>query len=133
MNPNWPVQKFERHVVLPVLFSTMTKLSGLALIAAAAFAVTSAYAGDKEKDGGCCAIHANNAKMDCSQTYAKLNLSAEQKTKMDSLVAKCNKNGCTKESMEAFMKSAEGVLSKEQMATLKAECSKVQERKDAKA
>jgi hypothetical protein len=71
--------------------------------------------------------------MDCTQTYATLNLSAEQKTKMDALVAKCNKNGCTKESMEAFMKSAEGVLSKEQMATLKTECSKMQDKKDAKA
>jgi hypothetical protein len=109
----------------------MTKLTGLALMAAAAFAVTSAYAGDKEKEGGCCATHANN-KMDCSQTYAKLNLSAEQKTKMDALVAKCNKNGCTKESMDEFMKSAEGVLSKEQMATLKAECSKHHD-KEAKA
>jgi hypothetical protein len=113
----------------------MRKFTGLALMAAAAFAVTSAFAGDKEKekDGGCCATHANNAKMDCTQTYAKLNLSAEQKTKMDTLVAKCNKNGCTKESMEAFMKSAEGVLSKEQMATLKTECSKMHEKKDAKA
>lgn len=111
----------------------MIKLSGLALIAAAAFAVTPAYAGDKNKDGGCCATHAkNDAKMDCSQTYAKLNLSAEQKTKMDALVAKCNKDGCTKENMEAFMKSAEGVLSKEQMATLKMECSKAHD-KDAKA
>jgi hypothetical protein len=101
-------------------------------MAAAALAVTSAYAGDKEKEGGCCATHANN-KMDCSQTYAKLNLSAEQKTKMDALVTKCNKDGCTKESMETFMKSAEGVLSKEQLATLKAECSKMHEKKDAKA
>ena len=100
-------------------------------MAAVALAVTSAYAGDKEKDGGCCV---KNAKMDCSQTYAKLNLSADQKTKMDALVAKCNKDGgCTKESMEAFMKSAEGVLSKEQMATLKVECSKMHEKKDAKA
>jgi len=108
----------------------MRKFTGLALMAAAALAVTSAYAGDKEKDGGCCV---KNAKMDCSQTYAKLNLSTEQKTKMDTLVAKCNKDGCTKETMEAFMKSAEGVLSKEQMATLKAECSKMHEKKDAKA
>ena len=101
-------------------------------MAAAALAVTSAYAGDKEKDGGCCATHANN-KMDCSQTYAKLNLSAEQKVKMDSIAAKCNKDGCTKESMEAFMKSAEGILSKEQLATLKAECNKMHDKKDAKA
>jgi hypothetical protein len=110
----------------------MRKFTGLALMAAAALAVTSAYAGDKEKDGGCCATQANN-KMDCTQTYAKLNLSADQKTKMDALVAKCNKDGCTKESMEAFMKSAEGILSKEQMATLKTECSKMHEKKDAKA
>jgi hypothetical protein len=109
----------------------MRKFTGLALLAAAAFAVTPAFAGDKEKDNGCCAKNASN-KMDCSQTYAKLNLSAEQKTKMDTLVAKCNKDGCTKESMEAFMKSAEGVLTKEQMATLKAEC-KMHEKKDAKA
>ena len=100
-------------------------------MAAAAFAVTSAYAGDK-KDGGCCATHANN-KMDCSQTYAKLNLSTEQKTKMDALVSKCNKNGCTKESMDKFMKSAEGVLSKEQFGTLKTECSKMHKDKDKDA
>ena len=107
----------------------MTKFTGLALIAAAALAVTSAYAGDEK---GCCASHAKNEKMDCSKTYAKLNLSAEQKTKMDAIVAKCNKNGCTKESMDEFMKSAEGILSKEQMATLKTECSKHHD-KEAKA
>jgi hypothetical protein len=109
----------------------MRKFTGLALMAAAAFAVAPAFAGDK--DGCCGATHAKNAKMDCTQTYAKLNLSAEQKTKMDALVEKCNKDGCTKESMEAFMKSAEGVLSKEQLATLKAECSRMHEKKDAKA
>ena len=110
----------------------MTKITGLAVLAAAALAVTSAYAGDK-KDGGCCASHAkHDAKMDCSQTFAKLNLSAEQKTKMDALVAKCNKDGCTKESMDAFMKSAEGILTKEQLVTLKAECDRMRD-KDAKA
>jgi hypothetical protein len=108
----------------------MTKFTGLALIAAAAFAVTSANAEDKS----CCATsHAKNEmKMDCSQSYAKLNLSAEQKTKMDALVTKCNKKGCTKESMDEFMKSAEGILSKEQMATFKSECARMHD-KGAKA
>ncbi|MDP9003801.1 MAG: hypothetical protein M3N12_03310 [Verrucomicrobiota bacterium] len=108
----------------------MTKFTGLALIAAAAFAVTSANAEDK----GCCATsHAkNDSKMDCSQTYAKLNLSAEQKTKMEALTTKCNKDGCTKKSMETFMKSAEGILSKDQMATLKTECARMHD-KGAKA
>ena len=52
---------------------------------------------------------------------------------LDAVVEKCNKAGCTKESMEVFMKSAEGILSKEQMATLKAECDKHHDKKDAKA
>src|ERR1041385_6474324 len=105
----------------------MKKFTGLALLAAVAFAVTPAFAGDK--DHACCAT---GTKMD-SASFSKLNLSPEQKTKMDALVQKCNKDGCTKESMEAFMKSAEGVLSKDQMATLKAECARMHDKKDAKA
>ena len=98
-------------------------------MAAAAFAITPALAGDKDKDHACCAT---GAKMDTA-SFATLNLSAEQKTKMDALVEKCNKDGCTKESMDSFMKSAEGVLSKEQMAALKAEHAKKHDKKDAKA
>src|SRR4051794_9245254 len=107
----------------------MRRFLGIGLMTAVAFVVNPAFAGDKDKDHSCCAT---GEKMD-SASFTKLNLSAEQKTKMDVLVQKCNKDGCTKESMDAFMKSAEGVLSKEQMATLKAECSKMHEKKDAKA
>lgn len=107
----------------------MTKLKGLALLAAIAFAVTPAFAGDKDK--ACCASHAKNGK-DCSQTYAALNLTAEQKTKMETAQAECKKGGCSKESMEKFMKSAEGILSKEQFATFKIECAKNHD-KDVKA
>src|SRR6266513_3773715 len=100
-----------------------------ALMAAAAFAIAPAFAGDKDKDkSACCAVKGD---MDCAATYAKMNLSTEQKAKMDALVEKCKGAGCTKESTEAFMKSAEGVLSKDQMATFKAECNKLQ-KKDAK-
>ena len=109
----------------------MTKLKGFALIVAVAFAVTSAYAGDKEKS--CCATHAKGDSKACmSETFAKMNLSNEQKTKLETLHAEYDKAGCTKESMDKFMKSAEGFLSKDQMATLKAECSKMHD-KDAKA
>ena len=79
-------------------------------MAAAAFAVSPAFAGDKDKDHACCATG----------------------TKMDALVEKCNKDGCTKESMAAFMKSAETILSKEQMATFKAEHDKAHEKKESK-
>jgi hypothetical protein len=106
---------------LSVTQSRMMKLKGLAFIAVAVFAATSAYAGDK----ACCAAHAKNDKMSCPATHAKLNLSPEQKVKFDKLEAQCHKAGCTKESMDKFMKSAEGILSKEQFATLKAECAKM--------
>jgi hypothetical protein len=110
----------------------MTKFTGLALMTAAAFVISPASASDKEKDkeSSCCATKGT---MDCAATYAKLNLSTEQKAKMDALVEKCKGAGCTKESTEAFMKSAETVLSKEQMAMLKTECNKLQQKKDAKA
>jgi Spy/CpxP family protein refolding chaperone len=104
------------------------KLKGLALITVAVFAATSAKAGDK----GCCAAHAKNGKMHCAQTYAKLNLSPEQKVKLETLEAQCNKAGCTKKSMDKFMKSAEGILSKEQFQALKAECARMCD-KSAKA
>lgn len=98
-------------------------------MAAAAFAVASAQAGEK----GCCAAHAkNDGKMCMSQTYAKLNLTDQQKAKLDALHADYDKAGCTKESMDKFLKSAEGILSKEQFTTLKTECARMCE-KAAKA
>jgi len=107
----------------------MMKLKGLAFVAVAVFAATSAFAGEK----ACCASQAKNDKMNCaSHNYAKLNLSAEQKVKMEAIQADCKKGGCTKESMDKFMKSAEGILSAEQLATLKTECAKKND-KEAKA
>jgi hypothetical protein len=104
----------------------MTKLKGLAFITVAVMTATLAYAGDK----ACCASHAkNDSKMCMSDTYAKLNLSAEQKAKLDALHAEYDKAGGTKESMDKFIKSAEGVLNKEQFATLKTQCAKMQDKK----
>ena len=103
----------------------MTKFT-LALMAAAAFAITPVFAGDKEKskDHSCCATDGS-----CAKSYAKLNLKPEQKTKMDAAMAKCGAAGCTKESTAEFMKTAETVLTKEQMASFKAACAKPQEKK----
>src|SRR3954465_5212282 len=107
----------------------MKKFTAVALMAAVALAATPAFAGDKDKDASCCATKGT---MDCAATYANLNLSADQKAKMDALVEKCKGAGCTKESTTAFMKSAEGILSKEQMAAFKTECNKAKD-KNAKA
>ena len=91
--------------------------------------MTPAFAGDK-KEKSCCVP---KGEMDCAATYAKLNLAAEQKAKMDALVEKCKGSGCTKESTETFMKSAANILSKEQMAAFKTECKKAHERNEPKA
>src|SRR4051812_19620348 len=100
----------------------MRKFTPIALMAAAALAMTPALAGDKEKkDPSCCAV---KGEMDCAATYAKLNLTADQKAKMDALVEKCKGAGCTQESSKAFMKSAGSILTKEQMANFKMECAK---------
>jgi hypothetical protein len=107
----------------------MRKLIGIAALAAAAFAMTPAFAHDeKEKKPSCCAA---KGEMDCAATYANLKLTADQKARMDALVEKCKGAGCTKESTGAFIKGAETILTKEQMAAFKTECAKAQARNKA--
>ncbi|HEX4667418.1 MAG TPA: hypothetical protein VH207_12540 [Chthoniobacterales bacterium] len=91
-----------------------------ALLATVLLLGSSAFAGGKT----CCANAAG--KMECSQIYAKLNLTPEQKTKLDSLQANCEKSGCTEESMQKYLAEAKTVLSPEQYSQLKAECSKME-------
>jgi len=59
----------------------------------------------------------------CATTFAKLDLTAEQKTKMETLAAECDKSGCSKESMAKMEKDAKGILSEEQFTAWKAACS----------
>jgi formate dehydrogenase assembly factor FdhD len=99
----------------------MIKIATLSLVTALGFAASSAFAAEK----ACCA--SQTGKMECSQIYAKLNLTPEQKTKLDSFQARCEKDGCTEDSMKKFMRSAKGVLSTEQYAQLKTECTKMQQ------
>ncbi len=94
----------------------MIRTKVLVLVLSAVLAVTSVYAGGK----ACCATQ--QGKLECSQVYAKLNLTPKQKTKLDAFQARCEKDGCTKDSMNKFMQSAKGVLSKDQYAQLKTEC-----------
>jgi hypothetical protein len=97
----------------------MNKIATLSLVAAVAVSASSALAGGKT----CCANQAG--KMECSRIYAKLNLTPDQKTKLDSFQAQCEKDGCTEGSMEKFFSSAKGVLSSEQYAQLKSDCSRM--------
>ncbi|MDQ3197593.1 MAG: hypothetical protein M3Q46_00135 [Verrucomicrobiota bacterium] len=92
----------------------------LALLATAVLASSPAFAGDKT----CCAT--KDGKMECAKIYAKLNLTPEQKAKLDSAQETCMDQGCTEESMEKFFAAAKEVLSADQYAQLKMECSKME-------
>jgi len=95
----------------------MMKFKALAIIAVGAFAATSAFAGDKE--GHCAGMKASNdGKMACA-SYANLNLTVEQKTKMDALSAECHKGGANEATMAKMDKEAKDILSKDQYAQWK--------------
>lgn len=98
----------------------------LALLAVALLASsTAAFAGDHS----CCASAAqSDPKEACLATFANLDLTAEQKSKMETLADECVKTGCTKESMSKMEAGAKGILSKKQFASWKAKCSGMTEK-----
>jgi hypothetical protein len=98
----------------------MIKITGVALVTAALLSAGTAFAG--QKGDACCAKSVSN-KAACSD-FASMNLTAGQKTKLETWQADCMKAGCTKESRTAFLKKAQEILSKDQYATLKAQCDK---------
>jgi Spy/CpxP family protein refolding chaperone len=99
--------------------STMTKL--IALVAAGAFAVGTMFAGEH---GDCAKKAGNDGKMACMASFASLNLTADQKTKMDAVMAEHHKTGCTEANEAKLMKDVQGILTPDQFAKFKVECSK---------
>ena len=53
---------------------------------------------------------------------ASLNLTPEQKTKMDAVMSEHAKAGCSEASEAKYMQEAKGILTKEQYAKFEAEC-----------
>jgi hypothetical protein len=106
----------------------MVKIIGTAVVAVAMLA-SPAFAKDKAGDMTCCAKNASNQKS-CAN-LASLNLSADQKSKIEGWQSECMRSGCTKESRQAFLKKAQGILSADQYAKLKAECSKSAKKTEA--
>ena len=94
----------------------MTKL--IALAAAGILAAGTVFAGEH---GDCTRQVGNKDKVACNVSMANLNLTAEQKAKMDTAISEHHKAGCNKASEARFMSAAEGILTKEQLATFKAE------------
>ena len=97
----------------------MTKL--IALLAAGLFVTGTMFAGEH---GDCTKKVGNEAKAPCQVSFASLNLTPEQKTKMDAVRAEHEKAGCSEASEAKYMQEAKGILTKEQYAKFKAECKK---------
>ena len=105
---------------MPVSAFTMIKITISALVAAAMLISSSAFAGDK----ACCVKGVSNTEKAACVDLTTLNLTPDQKSKIEAWQAECVKAGCTKESRKTFLKQAKGILSAEQFAQLKAECKK---------
>jgi hypothetical protein len=97
----------------------MTKF--IALVVAGMFAAGTLFAGEH---GDCTKKVGNTSKPACSVSLASLNLTPDQKTKMDAVMAEHHKAGCSEATEAKYMKEAEGILTKEQYAKFKAECTK---------
>jgi hypothetical protein len=97
----------------------MIKITTTALLAVGMLMASSAFAGDK----ACCAKGAANAGVACVN-LATLNLTADQKGRIEAWQAECMKAGCTKGSRQTFLSRAKTILSAEQFAQLKAQCKK---------
>jgi Spy/CpxP family protein refolding chaperone len=83
------------------------------------FAAGTMFAG---AHGDCTKQVGNDQKMACQVSLASLNLTPDQKTKMDKVMADHEKAGCTEASEAKYMQEAKGILTKDQYAKFKAEC-----------
>ena len=118
---NWISDKqIEQSLHRACLSIHMIKITTTALVAAAMLVASSAFAGDK----ACCANGAAKSNSMACVKLATLNLTPDQKTKIEAWQAECMKAGCTTESRQTFLKQAKGILSAQQFAQLKAQCQK---------
>jgi len=107
----------------------MIKITVTTVVAAAMLVASSAFAGDH----ACCAKGASHSQSSTCVNLASLNLTPDQKTKIETWQAECMKGGCTKESRQTFLGRAKGILSPQQFVELKAQCKKISNSKKSEA
>jgi len=116
---SFELRDFERPFLWQCLVCTMTKL--IALVTAGLFAAGTMFAGEH---GDCSKQVGNKSKMACTASMASLNLTPDQKTKMDAAMEEHHKAGCNDASEAKFMETAKGILTPEQYAKFEAQCKK---------
>jgi hypothetical protein len=92
-----------------------------ALVIAATLAAPSLFAGDR----ACCAKGGASPHSMACVNVTSLNLTTDQKNKIEAWQSECIKAGCTKESRQMFLTRAKEILSPKQFAQLKEQCKKV--------
>src|SRR5436189_6306334 len=102
----------------------MTKL--IAVVTAGLIAAATMFAGEH---GDCTKQVGNQAKAACQVSLASLNLTPDQKTKMDAAMAEHQKAGCSESSEAKYMQEAKSILTKDQWVKFKAECKKGEKEK----
>ena len=107
----------------------MIRITTVALVAAGMLTTSGVFAGDKT----CCAKSASKSQSMACMNLASLNLTVDQKAKIEAWQAECMKAGCTKDSQQTFLNRAKGILSAEQFAQLKAQCKKMGSAKKTEA
>jgi len=99
----------------------MRKFIAVAVVAVVALSAAAVYAGD-----GCCAGKSKSSAKGgcCSDMLSKLNLTPEQKAKIDTLRADTRRATSTSESHQMFSAGLEKILTPDQLAQLKTQCEK---------
>jgi Spy/CpxP family protein refolding chaperone len=95
----------------------MTKI--IALLVAGMFATGAVFGGEH---GDCTKQAGNTGKPACAVSLASLNLTSDQQTKMDKIMAEHHKAGCSEASEVKYMQEAKTVLTPEQYAKFEAQC-----------
>lgn len=101
----------------------MTRHIVMLLVAGALLVATTAvYAGQ-----GCCLSKTKAAQTEtnCMGSFAGLQLSDEQKTKLAAVSAECAKSGCSQAAHAKCAASAKEILTPEQFSQWKAQCDKM--------
>ena len=96
----------------------MKRLIALAVVTVWAIGAASVFAGE----GGCTHGAKAEGKASCSDMFSKLNLTAEQKTKLTALRAECDATKCTEASKAKFMSGVKEILTADQYKQFEAQC-----------
>jgi Spy/CpxP family protein refolding chaperone len=94
----------------------------IALVAAGLFVAGTLFAGAQGNGMLKVQNEKKEMKMACTVPMANLNLTPEQRKKMDAVMAEHHKMGCTEASEAKFMEEAKNILTPEQYAKFKEEC-----------